>query len=916
MKKNISINLQGIIFHIEEDGFEVLSRYLAEVKAHFANYRGHEDIVADIEGRIAELFSARLSPMQQVISLDDVNAMTAKMGRVSDFAPEADEDDEVAADETAASAAAGFGRAADPYATASATAAAAATDEPKRLYRDMANRKIAGVAAGIAQYFAINPLWIRLAFLAGLLLNPTIRAVTFDSVHIRPGNGLAGLAFFTYIILWILLPKRYDAPAHPEALLNSGPLAGRRLFRDTGTGKVAGVSAGLAAYFNIDVTLVRVIMLAGLFAGGFTFLLYIILWIVLPEAKTVSDKLRMRGDAMTLESFDSSARNNAFADGPATTNRPVGAFVEDAARTLRPAVNFAGSAIRVVAGVLLTIMGFGLLLAVVICTGAGIGLLPASQNIVMGDAPAHVMLQGIPGWALLAGFLAAGIPALWLLLGGLNLLFRHTILTRTVGLSLLGLWLLSIVGVTAGVAQQSRQYQYDAEVEQLEQFPKLTAPVLMFDARRVDRQWEQHVDLRLVAADSGKAVEVLRTLGAKGPSEEVARRTALTTIDYTVRPSGDSSLVFDDHFSFLPNSAFRKQELALTLRLPRDRTFRISRSFAYDLLDDDDFVGNRRPQDPEQHRYRLRGNKLECIGCTDEQLGREENGDGNEDGLHINGNINGNDVHVRMDSDDSNDEADSNDDGDDGDSGDSGDSGDDESSNSGLSLSYGGAPSFNTDLNSYGSARRSFEETGFNHVTVAGGYHVVVRQASSFKVEAGGDGDALDNLSVERDGDELIVKPRANGKLLGGDWNRNNRKVLVRIEMPAIERLEMAGAVLGDLGGFDRQESLRIAQAGASHLRLNGSYGTLRLEQAGNCRTTATGQADNLVLDGALACELAAANLKTRMAKVSLVGACKARLNVTESLKGDAVGASVIAYSGQPGTVKVDVVGASSIKHL
>ncbi|MFC7669476.1 hypothetical protein ACFQT0_20500 [Hymenobacter humi] len=86
MKKNISINLQGIIFHIEEDGYDVLSRYLTEVKAHFAHYRGHEDIVADIEGRIAEIFSARLSPVQQVITLEDVEAMTAKMGRVSDFA--------------------------------------------------------------------------------------------------------------------------------------------------------------------------------------------------------------------------------------------------------------------------------------------------------------------------------------------------------------------------------------------------------------------------------------------------------------------------------------------------------------------------------------------------------------------------------------------------------------------------------------------------------------------------------------------------------------------------------------------------------------------------------------------------------------------------------------------------------------
>ena len=875
MKKNISINLQGLIFHIEEDGFDVLSRYLAEVRAHFASYRGHADIVADIESRIAELFAARLSPMQQVITLDDVNIMTAKMGRVSDFAPDADDDDEVTTEEADASA--GYTRpGASTYAAGTATAAT--TDEPKRLYRDMANRKIAGVAAGIAQYFAINPLWVRLAFVFGTIFSPASNIWLRHNMRVDFG----GWVVLVYIILWILLPKRYDAPAHPEALLNSGPLAGRRLFRDTGTGKIAGVAAGLAAYFNVDVTLVRVILLAGLFAGGFTFLLYIILWIVLPEAKTVSDKLRMRGDAMTLESFDSSARNNAFNDGPATTNRPVGAFVEDAARTLRPAVNFVGSSIRIVAGVLLTIMGFSLLLAVVICVGAGIGLLPASQSIVMVDAPAYVMLQGIPSWALLAGFLAAGIPALWLLLGGLNLLFRHTILTRTVGLSLLGLWLLSIVGVVAGVSQQLHQHEYDAEVEQLEQFPKLTAPVVMLDARKVDRQWEQHIDVKLAATDSGKVVEVLRTLRANGPSVDVARRTALTTIDYTVRPSGDSSLVFDDHFSFLPNSAYRKQELALTLRLPRDRTFRISRRFAYDLLDDDDFMGNRRPNDPEQHRYRLRGNKLECIACTSEQLSRDEN--------DADSNVNSN-----TDSSDNNSSGEA-----------------DDNTSSSLSLNYGGAPSFDTDLSSYGSGRRTFDETGFTHVSVAGGYRVVVRHGDSFKIEAGGDDNALDNLRVERDGDELVVKPRSSSQFFGD----NDHKVLVRIEMPAIDQLALAGAVQGDLGGFDRQENMRIEQAGASHLRLNGNYSNLRLALAGACRTTATGQADNLTLDAAVACELAGANLKTRVAKVSLVGACKARLNVTESLKGDAVGASEIAYSGQPKNVKVDAVGASSLKRL
>ena len=85
MKKNISINLQGMIFHIEEDGYEQLSQYLAAIKAYFSAYAGHEEIIADIEARIAEIFFAKLSPTKQVITSDDVQALVAQMGSVKDF---------------------------------------------------------------------------------------------------------------------------------------------------------------------------------------------------------------------------------------------------------------------------------------------------------------------------------------------------------------------------------------------------------------------------------------------------------------------------------------------------------------------------------------------------------------------------------------------------------------------------------------------------------------------------------------------------------------------------------------------------------------------------------------------------------------------------------------------------------------
>src|SRR4028119_664805 len=93
MKKNISINLQGLIFHIEEDGYEQLRQYLAAIKTYFSNYAGHGEIVADIEGRIAEVFSGKLNPGKQVITQEDVQALIAQMGSVQDFAQLEEEED-------------------------------------------------------------------------------------------------------------------------------------------------------------------------------------------------------------------------------------------------------------------------------------------------------------------------------------------------------------------------------------------------------------------------------------------------------------------------------------------------------------------------------------------------------------------------------------------------------------------------------------------------------------------------------------------------------------------------------------------------------------------------------------------------------------------------------------------------------
>ena len=896
MKKNISINLQGLIFHIEEDGYEVLSRYLAEVKAHFASFRGHQDIVADIEGRIAEIFSARLSAAKQVITLEDVEAMTAKMGRVSDFASDLDEEDEA---ETAGTYAGG--PTAGAYAGSTAGPAAAAADgAPKRLFRDMAHRKVAGVAAGLAQYFAVNPLWIRLAFVALVLFKPFLRiGHTFDFDN--PVN-LSGFAVLLYVILWVLLPKNYDAPNPDDISPGTGPLAGRRLFRDTDTGKIGGVAAGLAYYLNLDVTLVRVLLLAGLFAGGFTLVLYLILWVVAPEARTVSEKMQMRGEGVTLSGIDNNLRATVLdADGnpvaPAP-NRPVGAFLEGAARGARPAVSFLGTLIRWGVGALLIFTGGIGLFGLFTMLGVIAGLLPSTsltgsegRGIHFDDGGSAqgfaAVLHNVQPWAAGVALLALGIPVLALVLLGLRLILRRSVVGRLGGLSLLGLWLVGVAGTAVAGGQLAREFRTRGNVTTTRPLAPVPGRSMVLAVRHSDDEdggdFFESIDVNIAPADSGRTPFIEQEVRARGASAAAARQMATSSVHYSFTQQ-DSVLTLDRGFTLTNDAPFRNQKVALTLHLPLDKNYRLTKEFV-DRLDDEDFQGNHRPSGNGDYRARLlRNGRFQCLDCPTVSSDGENNDNSSTDD-----NSSGND--------------------------DNSNSGNDDDNGNGVHLNYGGAPSFDTDLGSYGSGRRSFSETDFTGVSVVGGYRVVVRHGSAFKIEAGGNQGELNDLRVTRDGNTLEIKPR-NTSFFGKDWNRDQQKVLIRIEMPAVESLELAGGIQADLGGFDRQDRLQVQQAGVSHLRLNGNYGTLKLSLAGPCRTTATGHADDLSFDAAGAAELAGANLQTRTAKVNLVGGCKARLNVSETLRGDAVGGSEVAYSGNPKSVEVNAIGGSSFHRL
>ena len=137
MNKTLNINLAGLIFHIDEDAFKQLERYLDTLKRQFRSTDGGNEIVSDIENRIAELFRERTSDSKEVISLEDVLEVIEIMGQPEDYM--------------------------DPEEEPQASSTSNMYTGSRRLLRDPDNKVIGGVSSGVH-----HSHWISLGILFGL----------------------------------------------------------------------------------------------------------------------------------------------------------------------------------------------------------------------------------------------------------------------------------------------------------------------------------------------------------------------------------------------------------------------------------------------------------------------------------------------------------------------------------------------------------------------------------------------------------------------------------------------------------------------------------------------------------------------------------------------------------------------------
>jgi phage shock protein PspC (stress-responsive transcriptional regulator) len=609
MKKNISINISGIIFHIEEDGYENLRRYLDSITKYFSSFEDSSEIMADIESRIAEIFLSKLNEGKQVITAEDVNALITTMGSVSDFKAAEEQPETGSAYQNAA------GPASSESGSAGAAGAGASSTfvPPKILRRDQKRKILGGVCAGIANYMNVDSLWVRLMF--------ALFAFAW------------GFTIIIYIIMWIVVPGTYDL---------SEPEVGKKMFRDPEKKILGGVSAGVATYLNIDILAVRILFIVLTIAGGLGIFIYIILWVVLPEARTLTDRMQMQGEPVTLSNIESTIKKNQGTEGAVNAEsdltkiimfpfRVIGMVLQALAKVIGPLAE----ALRVIVGIFIVGLGLMFLISILGVGGVTLGILSNSMVDVPWQNQAHELgvpmdafLRAFPGWVIFAGFVALLVPALGLLLLGISVIARRIVFSAPVGWALFAVFFICVGLLSIGIPNIVYSFKETGEF-QIENRYTLAGKTAVLKMNEVgmddyDKTW---LKLRGYAEKDFKLVQVFRAQGStKAKAIENAKM-----VDYNVSQQ-DSVITFDSNLTFKKDAIFRGQEVDMTLYIPYNYPFHMDRGMVDFITDYIDWEIR-----DENHTWQMTENGLDCMTCpkpTPEEIAKEDLRDFDQLDLH------------------------------------------------------------------------------------------------------------------------------------------------------------------------------------------------------------------------------------------------------------------------------------------
>lgn len=580
MKKTLSINVSGIIFHIEEDGYETLRKYLDSINRYFSSFEDSSEIIADIENRIAEIFLSKLNEGKQVITAEDVAQLIVIMGNVNDFKAAEDPDSR------------DFAGAQPKKET---RAKSAPSSEHKKLVRDQSNKVLGGVCSGLAHYFGIDPVWPRLIFAL---------------LTLGYGGGL-----LIYIILWIVLPV--------EALEEESGI--KKMYRNPESKVLGGVAGGIAAFFGSDVVLIRVLFVILGFFGGFGIILYIILWISIPEAKTITEKMEMQGEPVTLSNIESSVKkslNEKDVEESTLTKiilfpfRAIAAILNFIAKILGPILKVIVEVLRVMIGIVIMLIGLTIVLSTLFAFGLLFGIissssLPAAWHLEGISFPIEAFKATFSTWTIIAAFLVALVPALFIQLLGSSIIAKRIIFRPFIGWTLFVLFFVSVLALGVSLPRIILSFKEEGDYK-VEKTFDVNGKTMILKVNETGLDDYRVTDLTIKGYD-GKLIKLTERFLSQGSTRKNAIENA-QMVTYNVQQT-DSVITFDSNITFNKEAKFRAQRLEMDLYIPYNTNFVISEEL-WRLIDNSyhDYDGYR--DSNFDKTWKMTEHGFECIDCS------------------------------------------------------------------------------------------------------------------------------------------------------------------------------------------------------------------------------------------------------------------------------------------------------------
>ena len=545
MNKTININLGGFFFHIDEIAYQKLRKYLASISKSLSDdSQGKNEIIADIEARISELLTEKITDSRQVVSEGNIEDIIVIMGQPEDYS-EAEE----------------------PY-SKTTFSQTKNNISGKKLFRDGDDKFLGGVASGIAHYFEVDTIWIRL---------------------------------------------------------------------------------GLLALF---------------FSAGFGILIYIILWILLPEAKTTAEKLQMEGEAVNIdniekkireeftnvsESFRNAANHasekikdgaNEFSEKMGQTfsgKRKKNNGLQDFIHTVEKIIRVFFKIFRKFIAIILIFLAAAVILFLII--GAfSIGsfeFLNIESNFI--HYPDFFFAATIPRWLLTISLLTLiGIPFLILLVLGLRILSSNLKrFSKTASLTLLGIWFIALLIIIFTAVEFGTNHSNFGHSVQKNPLKIIASDTLVLKMRNDDAIYYQHnlrrnsrrhkvnvggvpliytndIHLDIKRSTTNTAYIIIQKTSYAASSSEARKSAKEMQYLYSVQ---ENNLILDAFFLSDLKNVFKDEEIDITIYVPKGTNVYLDNSVK-NFLSNVKNKTNMYDDDMVNHHFKMTNTVLKCTDCS------------------------------------------------------------------------------------------------------------------------------------------------------------------------------------------------------------------------------------------------------------------------------------------------------------